>query len=420
MRFWTIGAAALIAAIAAGSASAAKLSTLYSFCRKADCTDGTGPHGIAMDAAGNLFGTTFTGQMLGGSVVYELRAPTNGRKWRQNVLHSFCNEKSCRNYAPFSAFTPDTAGNLFGITEDGPIDGTVFELVPDKSPDGWNYQQIYKLCSLQNCADGEHGDGAMAIDTAGNVYGVAYQGGAHGKGVVFELSPPISGSGKWTEKVLYDFCSKANCSDGDEPVDGLTYAGAAKGLPYDGTSPLYGTTQRGGYDYGVVFSLTPSESGSWQEELLHVFCPKTNPQGGSCPDGGTPSYMGPLAIDPSGNIIGANHWGYIYKLSPAANHWRETILYDLCKIVDCSVSLEISNPIIDASGNLYGTANNIAYRLTPNGDQVTVLYEFCTGENCPNGSVASSALIMDAGGKLYGTTEGGGAYSNGTVFKISP
>src|SRR5579862_2646135 len=105
MRFGTIGVAALIAAITAGSASAAKLSTLYSFCRKADCADGTGPHGIAIDAAGNLFGTTFSGQMLGGSVVYELRAPTNGRKWHENVLHSFCNEKNCRNYAPFSAFT---------------------------------------------------------------------------------------------------------------------------------------------------------------------------------------------------------------------------------------------------------------------------------------------------------------------------
>jgi len=417
MRFWTIGAAALLAAITAGSASAAKLSTLYSFCRKADCTDGTGPHGIAIDAAGNLFGTTFTDQMQGGSVVYELRAPTNGRKWHENVLHSFCNDKSCRNYAPFSAFTPDTAGNLFGITEDGPIDGTVFELVPDKSPDGWGYRQIYKLCSLQNCVDGEHGDGAMAIDTAGNVYGVAYQGGAHGKGVVFELSPPTGGSGKWTEKVLYDFCSKTNCWDGDEPVNGLTYAGAAQGVPYDGRSPLYGTTQRGGQDYGVVFSLSPLGNGSWQENLLYVFCHKISP-GTICRDGGIPSYMGPLAIDPSGNIIGAT-LGRIYELSPVESGWRETVLYDLCKIENCSESIETSNPILDASGNLYGTANELVYKLTPSG-KLTVLHQFCAEQNCTDGSEPSSALIMGADKSLYGTTERGGAYNNGIVFRITP
>ena len=94
-------------------------------------------------------------------------------------------------------------------------------------------------------------------------------------------------------------------------------------------------------------------------------------------------------------------------------------MYDLCKI-DCGDGAYPSNPIIDASGNLYGTANNVAYKLSSNGDQATILHRFCTKENCADGESPSSALIIDASGNLYGTTERGGAYNNGTVFKITP
>jgi len=421
MRYWTIGIAALLAVGIAGSTSAAKLSTLYSFCSKADCVDGAAPHGIAMDRSGKIFGTTAQPESpTGEDVVYELLAPGGGRNWHEKVLHNFCNEKSCRFYAPYSALTLDATGEFYGSTEFGPLDGTVFELVPDEGRGGWRYRQIYKLCSLPNCADGQHGDGAMAIDMAGNVYGVAYQGGAHGKGVVFELSPPIGGSGKWAEKVLYDFCSKTHCWDGDEPVNGLTYAGAAQGLPYDGTSPLYGTTQRGGFGEGVVFSLAPSGNGSWQENVLHVFCSQTNPEG-FCTDAGIPAQRGPLAVDSSGDIIGATWSGRLYKLSPAGSQWRETTLFDFCKIQGCGDGdgFDVSNPIIDTSGNLYGATNRFAYKLTPSGDKFTILHEFCTEQDCANGT-PSSALIMDADKNLYGTTERGGAYNNGTVFKITP
>src|SRR5690348_15401512 len=116
MRFRTIGVAALIAATTVGCASAAKLSILYSFCRKVECTDGAEPHGIAMDRSGNLFGTTVEPESgTGESVVYELLASSS--KWRERVLHNFCNQKSCRFYAPYSALTPDTTGKFFGITE---------------------------------------------------------------------------------------------------------------------------------------------------------------------------------------------------------------------------------------------------------------------------------------------------------------
>ena len=45
-----------------GGASAYTFKTLHSFCAEANCTDGQSPEGpLAMDAAGNIYGTTFQG-----------------------------------------------------------------------------------------------------------------------------------------------------------------------------------------------------------------------------------------------------------------------------------------------------------------------------------------------------------------------
>jgi uncharacterized repeat protein (TIGR03803 family) len=67
-------------------------------------------------------------------------------------------------------------------------------------------------------------------------------GGAHSGGTIFQITP----SGVLT--TLYNFCSLAECADGDSPWAGLVQAT---------NSQLYGTTSYGGaYSYGTVFSLS--------------------------------------------------------------------------------------------------------------------------------------------------------------------
>jgi uncharacterized repeat protein (TIGR03803 family) len=52
--------------------------------------------------------------------------------------------------------------------------------------------------------------------------------------------------------------------------------------------------------------------------------------------------------------------------------------------------------------------------------QLTTLYSFCTGGgSCPDGENVPAGLVQGFDGSLYGTTYQGGAYSGGTVFKIS-
>lgn len=78
---------------------------------------------------------------------------------------------------------------------------------------------------------------------------------------------------------------------------------------------------------------------------------------------------------------------------------------------------------MDAAGNLYGTTQGggaynrgTVFRVDDSGNEV-VLYSF-TGS--ADGSVPKAGLLMDAAGNLYGTTYAGGAYGRGTLFRLEP
>jgi hypothetical protein len=58
------------------------------------------------------------------------------------------------------------------------------------------------LYSFGGKPDARNPSANLAIDQTGKLYG-AGNGGAYNAGAVFELSPPASGEGAWTESVLY-------------------------------------------------------------------------------------------------------------------------------------------------------------------------------------------------------------------------
>src|SRR5215831_382093 len=116
----------------------------------------------------------------------------------------------------------DAAGNLYGTTFGGGADdsGVVFKLSPN--PDGtWTESVLYSFTVF----DGACPLAGVILDTAGNLYGTTTSGGyatsdnsvGIGCGVVFKLSPNPDGT--WTESVLYSFTGGA---DGGYPAAGLT------------------------------------------------------------------------------------------------------------------------------------------------------------------------------------------------------
>lgn len=219
-----------------------------------DFTAGKYPNELTMDSAGNLFGTTQQGGKYGAGLMYKLAAGT----WTQSVLWNFCHSEGCPDGdGPLGRLLIDAAGNVFGTTfgggdtnkecpgNGGPGGcGVVFE-----RPAAGGYQVIYKFMSY---VDGANPKGSLIMDSAGNLLGAA-DGGANASGVVFELE---NAGGSWSESNLYAFCSKVNCADGDHPNTTIIQ---------DAAGHIYGTAFGGGWgkhcgdlhSCGTLFRLTP-------------------------------------------------------------------------------------------------------------------------------------------------------------------
>jgi len=215
---------------------------LYQFSGTPDGWFPSGP--LTQDSVGNLYGTTQVGGSAGGvGTVFKV-----DKTGQETVLYSFTGASD--GCYPFGGVTLDAAGNLYGVALVGGAsyfcngDGVVYEL-----------DTTGHLTVLHEFGGGDgYGPGAQLIfDSAGNLYGTTENGGSSsvcldGCGTVFELSP--NGNGSWTETVLYSFCSLENCADGQLPHARLVQ---------DASGNLYGTTWFGGADNdGVVFELAPN------------------------------------------------------------------------------------------------------------------------------------------------------------------
>jgi uncharacterized repeat protein (TIGR03803 family) len=410
-------------AIAPGAWAQSKYKTLHKFTSGAGGAD---PYaGLTFDAAGNLYGTTVRGGLtncdLGCGTVFELSPGSSG--WTKTVLYRFRGRNGDGAY-PFAGLTFDGAGNLYGTTVQGGAAngaGTVFMLTPNSSG-GWTESVLYTFCSVTDCADGWFPFAGLIFDAAGSLYGTTAQGGANNRGTVFKLTPKAHGG--WSERVLYSFCSLTKCDDGAQPYSG--------GLIFDAKGNLYGTTQGGGArNSGAVFKLTPKTYGSWKETVLHNFCALNHCEDGQLPYAGLIfDAAGNLyGTTVRGGPFGEGY-GMVFELTPnAQGGWEEKVLHQFTGGTDGG--FPFADLIFDAAGNLYGTTTyggslsqcgghgcGIAFRLAPNsngGWNKTVLHAFVDIQGIP---VAS--LILDASGNLYGTAVGFNPTIFGSAFEIAP
>ena len=192
--------------------------------------------GVVFDKAGNLYGVTFDG------VVFQLKPPVQeGRSWTENMLYVFQGVSKGDGSTPSGGLVIDSVGNLYGVTAYGGTGdcvllgnvvgcGTVYEISPPKEKGGaWKETILY---SFPASKQGYLPNGDLVFDSAGNLYGATTFGGRRGTtcddfyggncGAVFELSPPRSKGGKWTETVLHSFASG---TDGASPNGGLVLDG---------------------------------------------------------------------------------------------------------------------------------------------------------------------------------------------------
>jgi uncharacterized repeat protein (TIGR03803 family) len=380
---------------------------LYSF---SIAPGGGSASGVIEDPEGNLYGTFNTPGISracnggGCGVVYKLEP--SGKYVQLHIfdgLHKYGRQTN-------SGVIRDAQGNLYGEALSGIHDsGIVYKL----SPAG----KETVLNSFNRSTTGAYPVGGLIRDAQQNLYGTNYIGGVYGGGTVFKLSNTRK------ETVLYSFTYGAG---GDEPPGGVIR---------DAKGNLYGTTQYGGDLYscgqgvgcGVVFKL----DNTGKETVLYSFT------GGA--DGATPEAS--VIQDAQGNLYGTTYYGgstkcsdgigvgcgVVFKLDASG---AETVLYSFCSVSECA---DGANPVAglvkDAQGNLYGTTNlggssgfppcdfyhvgcGVVFKLDPSGSE-TVLYSFCSVQQCTDGGRPVTPLIQDAQGNLYGT-----AYS--VLFELTP
>jgi len=337
-------------------------------------------------------------------IVTLLLAPGAAAASQFKVLHVFTWAKN-----PDGNLISDAAGNLYSSTYKGGAYGfgVVYKLAP--KPDGsW---MVSILHSFTGNLDGTYPNAGLIFDAAGNLYGTTRGAGRYGQGVVFKLKPNPEGC--WTESVLHSFTGGA---DGGNPTVGLIF---------DKAGNLYGTTVYGGH--GVVFKLTPNPDGSWTESELHTF---TGVADGDWPNG--------LVFDAAGNLYGTTAYGgsslfgIVFKLTPNPDgSWTESVLHSFVGGLDGESP--VAGLILDAAGNLYGTASGagvsghgVVFKLTPNLDGSWTESELHSFTGAADGGYPNG-LIFDAAGNLYGTTLYGGFYYTaecspygcGVVFKLT-
>ena len=285
-----------------------QISVVHSFCANTNCTDGAEPitglayagqaSGAPWDKSSPLFGTTYLGGTRDKGTAYQLSP--NGSGWTYKVLHSFDSPNTSANPRPLLV---DLSGNLFGVTNIGGMYGygSLYRLAAGT----WNESVLHNFCAEPNCTDGAYGEGRLVMDAAGNLFGVALEGGTYGLGfggVVFER--PAGGG----YQVIYNFCGDA-CRDGEFPEAGLVM---------DAGGNLFGTTGFGGKDdNGTVYKLSfDSGTQQWTESVLVLFCHKH-----ACTRGRVP--YAPLTLDANGNLFGTNsaggangNGGTVFELTP--------------------------------------------------------------------------------------------------------
>jgi uncharacterized repeat protein (TIGR03803 family) len=296
---------------------------------------------IVLDGNGDLFGCTPGGGAFGDGTVFELSRV--GNSWSFSVLYVFHGRDGM---SPVGGIAMDAAGNLYGATYVGGSknEGTVFQL--SNIAGKWT---LTRLHSFVGGNDGLEPWGPVAVNAGGTVYGTTLAGGKYegkgGGGVIYSVA---MNNGKWTEKIIHAFQGGL---DGLGPrygiflgPDGSLY-GTATGMGYkvyrvtfsngnwqkkniygfgprnlgdpesgmviDQAGNVYGTTAMlGGNSLGTVFELSPA-SGKYfyNYTLLYAFR--------GAPDSDLPT--GQLVRDGNGDLFGATELGGNTDCGPQSN-----------------------------------------------------------------------------------------------------
>jgi uncharacterized repeat protein (TIGR03803 family) len=355
---------------------------------------------------GIFYGTAQTGGASGDGTVF--KTTTNG------TLTAICSFTNLNGATPSTDLTLGPDGKLYGTTKYGGNTAAGFGGGAGQGGAGTLFSittngQLTQLHSFTGSGVGKSGAlpvGRLVLDSSGNIYGTAQNGGRIGNGTVFKTTT------NGTMTILISFTNVA----GALPEAGLAFGS-------DGN--LYGTTDNGGINSkGTVFMITTNGN----QTLLFSFT-STNgfyPQaaltlGNDCNFYGTTSQGG------NTNLNNGFGYGTVFRITPMG------VLTTLISFNNTNGAQPQANLALGADGNFYGTTRDggnlslnsgygygTVFKITTNG-ALTTLVSFAL----TNGYWPQAGLSLGNDGNFYGTTTGGGdtnlngGYGYGSVFKIT-
>jgi uncharacterized repeat protein (TIGR03803 family) len=226
--------------------------------------------------------------------------------------------------------------------------------------------------------------GGLVQGLDGNLYGTSFTGGSNNLGTVFKITPAGALS------IVASF-------------DGTNGSYPRGTMVADNAGNFYGVAYSGGAtNAGTIFKVTTAG----QLLALHSFGNDTaNPYGG-------------LTVGNDGNFYGTTEtYASVFCITPGGSYTNLTSYFG-----QNGYALE-GGLALGPNGIFYGVAatrafaqpGGLVFSVTTNGI-VSQLTQF----NVTNGDQPYGGLVLGGDGNFYGTTSGGGASSQGTVFKIGP
>jgi uncharacterized repeat protein (TIGR03803 family) len=387
------GGSAVNIVVSSGPAVAAAGTVLHSFSGSA--MEGLTPTGgLVQDAAGNLWGTTFSGGTGGRGTVFRISPST-----AQTVVYSFGGPGGDAAN-PLAGLVVGADGNFYGVSARGGANqdrGAFFRVTP-----AGGEAVLHSFGGSRD--DAVAPDAPLVQGLDGNFYGTSTTGGAYGAGTIYRVTPD------GVETVLLSFSGSAS-SDPSGPSGGLVQGA-------DGY--FYGTTRAGGeHGVGTVFSLSPAGALS----TLYSF-------GASDTDGNAPRFGVIQGSD--GNFYGTTSLGgtsgsgTVFRLTYSG---IATVLHSFGSS-DADGTNPGSGLVQGSDGKLYGVTRTggfngegTVFSLAADGAQ-TVLYSF--GSTPTDAVSPAGPVLLSADGSIYGISHTGeidAAVSDsqgpGTVYRIS-
>jgi uncharacterized repeat protein (TIGR03803 family) len=357
-------------------------------------------HGCASVCTAEVIGNTSTGGTNNAGTIYLLFSPdlTTGGRWTERALLSYTPSETGSDPTGSVIARNGYGGPIFGMASQGGTHGKGTAVEIKGTTD--------TVLSF-NGRDGAFPAGGL-FHLGHTNFAATSAGGSHDLGAIVS----ITRYKRLRPKVLYSFSGQ---SDGEYPNSQLT-ACDQYGCPH------YGTTAGSKSVPATVYAFTPGKGLA----TLYTFA--------SSKDVGTPTGVTPYGYYGSSKNVslfgttlkgGSSGYGTLYVLKPHGSTYKKVTLHTFAGAATDG-AYPYGPPIITEGEHLYlvtasggsgGCGTIFSYDLSS--AKYTLLYSFRCGAD---GAYPEAPIVSDVtyGNLYYGTTSAGGTANDGVVFSFNP